>query len=374
MENEVVTRRRWLDRQQFLDLVATLHFIPGPNSTELAIHLGLIRAGTPGLIVAGVCFILPAVLIILPMAFLYVRHAGPERSPPAMLSGALAGIGAVVVAILAVTSVRLVRTAITGRLTLCIALLAVPAELLVRHFTQWQSEIVVLSASALVAMLAHWPRRPGGTLSSAVSASVLPWLATPAAEVPASTVEWARLAWFFVKVGGTMFGSGYVLVNYLETGLVRQLGWLTPQQLVDAVAIGQVTPGPLLTTATFVGYVRGYAIGGSDLAGVGGALLATVAIFLPAFLLVALFGRVLPSLRRHSMARAALDGMNAAVVALLVLVTARLALGLAPEGRVDWLGMAIACASTVAMLRWNLNSTWLILLAAGLGAARSCIG
>ena len=385
MEDEVVRRRRWLDREHFLDLVAALNFIPGPNSTELAIHLGLIRAGLPGLVVAGVCFIAPAVLIILPLAWLYVRHAGAGVRPPPAVAAALAGVGAVVVAVLAVAAWRFAGAAFKSRFTVAVAALTLPADLLLRRYTPVQSEIVILTTAAVAGVL--WSRRsvgPTATMAGLVPVSLLPsfrwpsWnddsvpplaraatlLGPPAvglASIGPAAGEFLRLGWFFLTVGGTLFGSGYVLVNYLETGLVAQLGWLTPQQLVDAVAVGQVTPGPLLTTATFVGYVRGHAVTGSDWGGVIGGLVATVAIFLPAFVLVAAFGRLLPRLRARPWARAALDAIDAAVAALLVLVTLRFAAAnLAPGGQPDPFRAAVCAAALAAMLRWDVNATWLI--------------
>ncbi|HEX8912485.1 MAG TPA: chromate transporter, partial [Humisphaera sp.] len=184
--------------------------------------------------------------------------------------------------------------------------------------------------------------------------------------------EMLRVFWFFLKVGGTLFGSGYVLVSYLRTGLVGPGKWLTEQQLLDAVAVGQVTPGPLLTTATFIGYVRGHAVTGDDWGGLVGAVVATVGIFLPSFALVAAFGRVLPALRTKAWARGALDGMNAAVVALLVLVTARLALAIeTPGGAPDWPRLGLAAAALAVMVRWNVNSTWVIAAGALAGLIKS---
>lgn len=386
MEDELVHRRKWLDRQHFLDLVASLNFIPGPNSTELAIHLGLIRGGMRGLVVAGFCFITPAVLIILPIAWLYVRYAGAGVQPPPAVLGALQGVAAVVVAILAVAAVRLVPAAVKSPFTIAIAVLTLPAEYFLRRYTNLQSEIVILATAAVAgAVLSRWTVRPppstalavlpltpfGGPhgvlagLARSISATATPLLAT----FPATT-EFLRLAWYFLTVGGTLFGSGYVLVNYLETGLVTQLQWLTQRQVADAIAVGQVTPGPLLTTATFAGFLRGHAITGSDWGGVVGGIVATVAIFLPAFVLVALFGRVLPILRSRPWARGALDAMNAAVVMLLAVVTVRFAVAaIAPAGRVDWLAVALCAASLPLMIRFGVNSAILIAVGALAGYA-----
>ena len=373
MEDEVVRRRKWLDREHFLDLVATLNFIPGPNSTELAIHLGLIRGGIRGLIVAGICFITPAVLIILPIAWMYVRYAGAGvQSPPAVLA-ALQGIGAVVVAILAIAAARFAPTAAKNRLTIAVALLTLPAESLIRRYTTLQSEIVILAGAALIGVIAA-RRSPAVTVSPAVIPPPLgaagplvaglksSWTGLSAAlAIGSAGAEFLRLAWYFLTVGGTLFGSGYVLVNYLETGLVEQLGWLTHRQVADAIAVGQVTPGPLLTTATFAGYIRGHAITGTEAGGALGAVVATVAIFLPAFVLVALFGRILPVLRTKPWARGALDAMNAAVVMLLLIVTVRFGIAaLLPGGAFAVTPWMLFSGSLWLMLKWGVNSAILI--------------
>jgi len=378
MEDEVVKRRRWLSREQFLDLAATLNFIPGPNSTELAIHLGLIRGGLPGLVVAGFCFIVPAVLIILPIAWMYVRYASAGVQTPAVVLGGLQGIAAIVVAILAMATWRFAPAAWKSRRTLIIALAAFPAELLLARYTALQPEIVILAAAAVF----------GAFSSRRASPAVLPVLIPPAgwlglvngtarwlAALPilaGTQGEFLRLAWFFLEVGGALFGRGYVLVSYLDAGLVEQYNWLTRREVADAVAVGQVTPGPLLTTATFAGYLRGHAITGTEVGGMAGALLATIAIFLPAFVLVAVFGRLLPTLRAYPPARGALDAMNAAVVMLLAIVTVRFAVAaLAGPALVlpAWLTGGLACGALVLLLRTRVNSTVLIGLGALAGGA-----
>lgn len=390
MEDEVVRRRGWLDRTHFLDLVGTLNFIPGPNSTELAIHLGLIRAGLRGLVVAGACFITPAVLIILPMAWAYVRYGRVYQ-----VQGVMRGVGGAVVAIIAVAGWRFGRTAVRDRFTAAVAVGTLAGEWALRRF--WpaaQPELVLLAAAGVLGVA--WYGRPAWARvrDAARSVKSLPLLlfvplaragrwaiwAPLAVAVPGSGSPWyevGRLGLFFLRIGATLFGSGYVLVSYLQSGLVDRPGgaWLTQQQLLDAIAVGQVTPGPLLTTATFVGYVRGYDVfGGSVAGGVLGGVVATVAIFFPSFVLVAGFGRLLPRLRANPHARAALDAINAAVAAMVLSVAARLAWGLQSHGRPDWLRVGLAVACLVALLRWNINSTWLIVGAALVGWAGQAAG
>ena len=359
MEDEVVTRRGWLDRQRFLDLVALVNFIPGPNSTELAIHLGLIRAGFRGLVVAGVCFIVPAVLIILPIAWAYERYGDLPR-----LRDALIAINAGVVAVLAVACWRFARTSIRGGFTAAVAVLAAATALAARGRHVPQAELIILACAAAAGALPSWlKRRPvllfapltlaGATLPAGVGGSIgTHWL--------------VRLVLFFLQVGATLFGSGYVLVSYLHGGLVAQRGWLTERQLLDAVAVGQVTPGPLLTTATFVGYVVGHRATGSEAAGVLGAVAATAAIFLPAFVFIAALGKWLPRLREWPAARGALDAANAAVAALVFAVTVTLA----AEVLRSPFPIAVAAAGFAALLALNLNATWVMLAAAVAGLAR----
>jgi len=358
MEDEVVHRRRWLSRQQFLDLVALLNFIPGPNSTELAIHLGLLRAGYPGLVVGGVCFILPAVLIILPLAWAYVRFG----SLPQVLEG-LAGVNAAVVAVLGAACYRYAKTALKDDFTSGVGVLAAAGAWVLRRNEVRQSELIVLAAAGLAGTVWHAATVGRATLMSLALPLPLTWFAQllPVADGQPKA-RLGEVALFFLKVGATLFGSGYVLVTYLDTGLVEQRQWLTERQLLDSIAVGQVTPGPLLTTATFVGYLLGHRTYGGVGGGVAGAVVATACIFLPAFVLVALFAPLLPRLRRNAYAAAALDATNAAVAALVFVVTVELATAALRHP----VSLAIAAASSLVLFVWNVNSTWVVL---GGGAA-----
>lgn len=340
MEDEVVHRRKWIDRQHFLDLVSAVNFIPGPNSTELAIHIGYVRAGWPGLIVAGACFIVPAVLIILPLAWMYVTFG----QMPAV-TGVMRGIGAVVIAVIAVAMVRLMKTALSSGLHVGIALVVTAAGLALRNVTAVPIELVLLVFGAFVGAAAQ-PRK--------------------AVTLPAIAPGLLVMVLEFLRIGATLFGSGYVLVAFLQAAFVEQTHLLSHQQMLDSVAIGQITPGPLLTTATFAGYVIGTkTLGGGPAFGVLAGSLATAAIFLPSFLFVALLGRFIAKLRSSPSARGALDGMNAAVVAMIFLVLIKLAM---TNLRDAW-SISLAAAGGVAMLVWNVNPTWLIVAAAAVGAA-----
>lgn len=376
MEAEVVTRRRWLDRQHFLDMVSAVNFVPGPNSTELAIHLGLHRAGWKGLIVAGVCFIVPAMLIVLPLAWCYVTYGAMPG-----VGDALAGVKACMVAIVAVAMWRFARTGIKDRFTTVIAVFAVAASLLLQRFGVPQQELIILAAAALAGFF--WYGRNIRAIQTAQAQPAatsgkpfksLPFIAFPLATgaSAAFSTQLLAMALFFLKVGSTLFGSGYVLASFLHSGLVEQHKWLTEQQLLDAISVGQITPGPLLTTATFIGFVLGAqkfngGTGGGILAGV----VATVAIFLPSFLFICILGPVLPRLRSSPRARGALDGMNAAVVALILVVTLWFAgtILLRPGGGIHLTSALIFGFCLIILLVTKLNATWLILASGAAGFA-----
>jgi chromate transporter len=342
--DEVVGRRGWLTEQEFLDLLGATNFIPGPNSTEMAMHIGYRRAGWRGLLVAGVCFITPAALIVLALAWLYVRYG---TTPTA--SSVLYGVKPVVVAIIAAAIYQLARTGSKGPLFVIVGLAVFALAL------AGVNELVLLAAGALlVAVVANRARlrRRRGSLAVLPLALSLPALLVQAGA--ADRVELPRLFWVFLKFGCVVFGSGYVLLAFLRGDLVDRLGWLTDQQLADAIAVGQVTPGPVFTTATFIGYL---------LAGLPGAALATIGIFGPSFVLVAAVNPLIARLRRSIWAGSLLDGVNIAAVGLMAAVT--LALGRA--ALVDPVTVALAVGALVVLLRWKLNSAWLIAVGAAVG-------
>jgi chromate transporter len=343
MEDEVVARRQWLDRTHFMDIVAAVNFVPGPNSTELAIHIGQLRAGFVGLLVSGACFITPAVLIILPIAWAYVAYG---RLPK--IQSAMTGISAAVVAIVASAMIRFARTAIRDSFSGIVAACALALAIVLRRYTKLQPEIVVLALAALAGAI-----KCGGRLRI---------LHFPMLSLDITALS--AIAWFFFKIGATLFGSGYVLVSYLQSGLVVQRHWLTNQQLLDAIAVGQFTPGPLLTTSTFIGYLLGHEhFNGGLSGGVVGAIIATLAIFLPSFLFVAILGPMLQRIRHNRYARGALDAMNAAVVSLIFVVLINLGMAALK----DWLTILIAIAALALLLWRNINATWIIVAAGFLG-------
>lgn len=329
MREEVVTRRGWMDDQEFLDLNGATNLIPGPNSTELAIHIGRERAGWRGLLVAGTCFIVPATLIVLAFAVAYKIYG----TTPAGRS-LLYGITPVVIAIVAQALWGLLKTAIKGPLTA-----AVGAGALILYLFLNVPEIPLLFGSALLVFLVENARRRWGGAASVAPLGLL------ALQLPAVGGS-VSIFLSFLKIGSVLFGSGYVLLAFLRSEFVGP-GMLTEQQLVDAVAVGQVTPGPVFTTATFIGYL---------LEGVPGALAATVGIFLPAFVFVAITGPFIPRLRRSPVLSGLLDGVNVASLALMAAVTWQL-------GRatvVDPFAVAIAVVSLVLLVRFKVNSAWLV--------------
>jgi chromate transporter len=333
MHDEVVRRRGWVTDERFVDLVGATNLIPGPNSTELAIHLGWDRARGRGLVVAGVCFIVPAALIVGVLAWIYVTYG----DTPA-LDGVLYGIKPVVIAIVAQALAKLIPTAAKTRLLAALAAGAVAAYLL------GVNELIVLAAGgALAAGLRALGRLRAQRLSV--------WL--PLAAV-ITDVELGRLFLTFLRIGAVLYGSGYVLLAFLRGDLVERLGWITNEQLLDAVSIGQVTPGPVFTTATFIGYIT---------AGFWGAVLATVGIFLPSFVFVALLTRLVGWMRASVTLGAALDGVNATAIGLMAAVSAQLA----GDALVDPLTVAILAAAGVALWRTELNSAWLIAGGAAVG-------
>lgn len=341
MREDVVRRRGWVDDATFLDLVGACHLVPGPNSTELALHLGLRRGGWRGMLAAAAGFILPASAIVLLIAWAYDRYG---TSPTAVdLSY---GILPVIVAVVADAVLGLTRSATRGLRDRRSAVIAVGAAVV------WWSgapELPLLVVAALVGtLLSLGAARVRDVASAPVGGLTL--LATGA------TPDVWRLGWSFLKIGAVLYGSGYVLVSFLDRELVRSLGWLTERQLLDAVAVGQVTPGPVFTTATFVGY---------QIAGVAGAVVATVAIFTPSFLFVALLDRIVPAIRRSAAAGAALDAVVAASLGLMAAVLVRIA----ATALVDPLTIALAAAATIVLVRWRPNSAWLVAAGAAVGLA-----
>jgi len=333
MHDETVKKRKWLNDQQFLDLIGATNLIPGPNGTEMAMHIGSLRAGSRGLIAAGICLAAPAILITLFLAWLYVRFGTLTQ-----VKWLLYGIKPVVIAIILQALWKLGQKAIKDTLTAPAALIV-----FVLYFIG-VNEIALLFAAGFAVMLIKniWqlqkhtmcisliPTGGIGILSQAVVNFNLP-----------------LLFFIFLKIGAVWYGSGYVLLAFLRSDFVERLGWLTDRQLLDAIAIGQVTPGPLFTTATFIGYILG---------GVKGALLATLGIFLPSFIFVAISNPLIPRIRSSPWASGLLDGINAAALSLMAAVTWQLG----RSSITDPFTILIFVISFILLVRFKINSTWLI--------------
>ncbi len=349
MEEEIVNRRQWLTRSQFLDLLGATNLIPGPNSTEMAIHIGYSYGGWLGLVIAGSCFILPAVIITSFFAWLYVTWGNlPELTP--VLAGIKAGILAVIVSALW----RLGQKVFKSRQLLWIALLVIVLVLL------GTPETLALLVGGIIGMMTlrfQFPRHPSsGTLPLFVLGVVT---AGETVTVPPTLI---KLGFFFLKVGSILFGSGYVLFAFLEGDLVDHYGWLTKQQLLDAIAVGQLTPGPISSTATFIGYL---------ILGTPGAIVATLGIFLPSFIFVLLSHPFIAKLRQSKWASAFLDAVNASSVALIVVVTAKLSQSVLWTGHtflsLNWIAWLISAIAGIAVFRYRVNSAWIVFGSALLG-------
>lgn len=331
MRDEVVRRRRWMTDQAFLDLVGATNLIPGPNSTEMAIHIGYARSGWRGLLVAGSCFIFPAMVIVMAFAWGYTRYG----NVPVAVS-VLYGVKPVIIAVIAQALWGLGRTAVRGWLT------AATGAAALAMFFLGVDELALLAAGGLAVMLVSNRSRLPWTAAAAIPAAM--WAQAVVSPASFST---GTMALVFLKIGSVLYGSGYVLLAFLRADFVLRLGWLTDRQLLDAVSVGQFTPGPVFTTATFIGYLLG---------GVPAAIVATVAIFLPAFVFVAASHPFIPRLRRSPWAGALLDGVNVTSLALMAGVTWQL-------GRVavsDVTTAALAVTSAVLLIKYRAHSAWLV--------------
>lgn len=357
MEQELVTRRGWLERQEFLDLIGATNLIPGPNSTELAIHIGERRAGIPGLITAGVCFILPAMLMVLALAWAYVHYNNLPQ-----VGWILTGVQPIIIAIIANALWKLGRTAIKSLFT---ALVALAAGVLVALGI---NEVLVIFLAAVVGLLFSFKTPPGSTPKEAPTTDEDSTGSTPGSTpggnaapallflniLPLSAPPLTQLFLVFLKIGSLVYGSGYVLLAFLREDFVENLKWISDRQLLDAIAIGQLTPGPLFTSATFIGYL---------VEGVPGAIVATLGIFLPSFFLVALLSAGLKRLRSSARARHFLDAVNAASLALMAVVTLQLASASVHAG--GWIFTIVLGAFALAVLLFTkVNSIWLLMVGA----------
>ena len=361
LHDEVVTRRGWMSEQHFLDLIGATNLIPGPNSTEMVMHVGKERGGWKGLIIAGACFILPAAVLVTILAWAYVTYGATPQG-----ESLLYAVKPVVVVIVLQALIKLGRKAVKSWLLAVIGIGVFALYLL------GVNELVLLFGTAVLMLIITFIRR------QFIAALLIPplsgeWQVSEWRELwrlslskPLQTifdgvpVDLAQLFLIFLKVGAVLYGSGYVLLAFLRNDLVLRLGWLTDQQLVDAIAIGQVTPGPILTTATFIGYV---------LAGIPGAVVATLGIFLPSFIFVMILNPLVPRMRQSPWTAALLDGVNVAALGLMAGVT----LFIGRTAVIDIPTIILALVTVVLLFRFKVSTIWLVLGAAAIGLALSFV-
>jgi chromate transporter len=360
MRNEVVQRRKWVSDERFLDLMSIINLVPGPNSTQLAIYLGFLRAGWPGLLLAGICFIGPAMLIVLALAWLYVHYGTLPQ-----VDGFLYGIKPVVVAIIAQALWGLCRSVLKSFWPIFLTLVALLLYMLginsllllvgsglLLVIVRWLEHYRKVRQEKLVKVFAPFPLLGLRDLMPIVPATS--FIQTFSTTLATNPVPLPAIFFAFLKLGAIVYGSGYVLLAFLRTDLVQGLHWITDRQLLDAISIGQFTPGPVFTTATFIGYLVG---------GFPGALLATLGIFLPSFVFIALIHPLASRLRSYAWTSALLEGINSAALALMGGVL----LQLGQSALIDPLTWIIALAALIVLLRFKINSIWLILAGAIVG-------
>ena len=354
-EDEIVTRRGWLSREHYLDLIAATNLIPGPNSTEVMIHVGYVLRGIPGALVSGFCFIFPAFLLTLALSVVYVTTG----TLPAIAS-ILWGIQPAIIAIIAVAAYRLMPTALKTRLLWGMFVVSITALVL----TDIPEVTVMLGIGALYALLQIRPT-PSATALFGIAPALSQFTLAAQTVIEGARVGAFDLFFYFLRIGSVLFGSGYVLIAYIEQDLVANWGWLSARELLDAVAIGQFTPGPVLTTVTAVGYIT---------AGFPGAIMATLGVFLPSFVLVILTAPLIPRMRQNRLLSAFLTGINSAVVAAILVTVLNLALqavrplsGAEGVDVTSILSIGLFGATLVGILRWKINATWLILFGATVG-------
>ena len=348
MHDEVVKRRKWLNDEQFLDLVGATNLIPGPNSTEMTIHLSYLRAGWPGFILGGISFILPAVLMVMGLAWSYQKYGAAPQ-----VAWVLYAVKPVVIAIILKALWFLGKQAIKDVLTGITV-----AAVLIFNLIGVDTLALLFSAGLVVMLIRNFGilKKNPPTLKL-----LLPFSLPSAASLVPKIFSLSTLFFTFLKIGSVLYGGGYVLLAFLRSDFVVRLGWLTEKQLIDAVAIGQVTPGPLFTTATFIGYI---------LAGVPGAILSTVGIFIPSFFFVAISNRFIPKMRQSVWFSEFLNGVNAASIGLMAAVTIQLAKAVF----IDLTSVILAVLSLLLVIFTKISATWIILAAVVFGFARFWIG
>jgi chromate transporter len=335
MQREVVEKRKWMDHQHFMDLIGATNLIPGPNSTEMAIHIGHERAGWKGLVVAGCCFILPAVLITGVIAWLYQIYGQLPQTKPFIY-----GIKPAIIAIIIAAVFPLARKSLKNTELCIIGIISLIASI------AGLNEIAVMFGAGFIVLLLFMVRKQSAGLKS-----YLPFMYL---NIPLLSQDNMKIFWIFLKIGAILYGSGYVLFAFLDTELVAK-GMLTRTQLIDAIAVGQFTPGPVFSSVTFIGW---------QMNGAAGAILATIAVFLPSFIFVALLNPLVPRMRNSGFFSAFLDGVNIASVAIILTVC----ISFARETILDWRTILIAIVSLFVTFGFRkINTVFVIVGSAVLG-------
>lgn len=336
MEEEIISKRKWISKEKFMDFYGATNLLPGPNSTELAIHLGYERGGILGLILGGVSFILPAMLSVIILAIVYTRYGElPE------ISGISYGIKPVVIAIILQALIRLAKSALKNIPIIVISIIVVILSFLGLH------EILLLASAGVIIMLIE-NRKKIKDNKLPMFATYIPIFSTAINANGDKHISLPGIFLNFLKIGSVLYGSGYVILAFIEADFVDRLGLISSEQLIDAVSVGQITPGPVFTTATFVGYI---------IKGLPGAILATIGIFLPAFILVGALNRIIPKLRESTWFGGFLDGLNGASLALMAVVNWKLGV----SSIIDLPTAILAGISLLLVFRFKINSAWLIL-------------
>ena len=347
MEDEVVKRRKWITHEYFLDLLGATNIIPGPNSTEMGIHIGYVRAGWKGLVIAGICFILPAVTISIVFAHLYVLYGSFPQ-----INGFIWGIRSAVIAVILAAIIRLGKPQVKNRF-----ILVVSAVVCILSLLKMDAIALLLGAGVLGILWGNRKRlkeHPLPILLTMALPAVFASVSSKTPELAAIPPTISALGLFFLKIGSILYGSGYVLAAFLQGGLVDTRHWLTQTQLLDAIAVGQFTPGPVLSTATFIGYL---------ILGFPGAVVSTVGIFLPSFIYVLAISPFVPKLRKSATTAGFLDGVNAASLGLMLAVCVILGIAtLVNPG--SW---SIFIVAAVVIVVWNFHAAWIVVGAAILG-------
>ena len=338
MEEEVVTKRKWMTRSYFLDLIGTTNLIPGPNSTEMTMHCGYERAGKKGLFVAGLAFIFPAIIITAILAYFYVKYGDLPKVKPFVI-----GIKPAVLAIIASAVIKLGKKAVKTIELTVIGVLVLAASLL------GVNEVFALLTAGVVGMLYFYLKeRKVNSLNT-----IMPFFLVSGVSASILKITAINVFWTFLKVGAILYGSGYVLFAYLDAELVTK-GWLTRVELLDAIAVGQFTPGPVLSTSTFIGY---------QLSGLSGALAATTGIFLPSFLFVLILNPYISRMQQSKVLRYFLDAVNVAAVAIMLAVL----IIMTKETLVDWKTIVIALTTLFLVFKTKVSTIWVIIIGAALG-------